>query len=117
MGGHKGIAWRERGDYLCGYDRGEGSRFRADLVCCVGVFVSPPNGHMRITAGLRYAAHSAAWPSATRSVVTAVAEKQSRNRLCPPRRFVNPRAVIRNAAFCHVLFVKGAKAKSISMGD
>ena len=55
MGGHKGIAWRERGDYLCGCDRGEGSRFRVDLICCVGIFEYSQNGHMRITAGLRCA--------------------------------------------------------------
>ena len=40
-----------------------------------------------------------------------------RNRLRPHCKFVNPQAVIRNAAFCHVLFVKGAKAKPVSMGD
>ena len=48
---------QERGEYLCGNERGEGSRGRSDLICCEGGFVSPQNGHMRITAGLRCAPH------------------------------------------------------------
>ncbi len=47
-----------------------------------------------------------AWPSATRSSVTAVAEKQRRNRLCPSRRFVNPRAVICHAALLWRRFLR-----------
>ena len=57
MVGHKGIALMERGEYLCGNERGEGSRGRSDLICCEGGFVSPQNGHKRITAGLRCAPH------------------------------------------------------------
>ena len=107
----KGIALQERGEYLCKMERGEESRDRRGLICCVGVFVYPQNGHMRITAGLRL--RFAVAPSAQLAVWSLRLLKAEAQASCPHCKFVNPRAVIRNAAFCHVLFVKGAKAKSI----
>ena len=54
--------------------------------------------------------------SATRSSVTAVAEDQRRNRLCPSRRFVNPRAVIRNGgAGRGAAFLAAPKAKVLCL--
>ena len=67
--------------------------------------VAGPQVRMRPTKApnsgftLRSSLSLVAWPSATRSVVTAVAEKQRRNRLCPPRRFVNPPPLGGHAGF------------------
>ena len=93
----KGIALQERGEYLCKMERGEESRDRRGLICCVGVFVYPQNGHMRITAGLRL--RFAVAPSAQLAVWSLRLLKGRSASVVPSLQVRKPAAVRRSCWF------------------